>query len=278
MNHPKPSSLKFSALFLLGTAIPLSVACASDTADGAEAQSAQQLAATSPASTDSPILAQTAGRQRGGQRGPEAFFSRWDQDGDGKVKIADLPDPPRSRIAAADKNQDGQLTREELQAFHASRASQGYGRGMRGHNGGPFAKFDKDGSITLSELPDPARAHLAQADANHDGKVTRDELDAARPQMRAAMKAKMDKDGDGLVSDQERAAFRSERRAARFAAADKNKDGALSKDEVPEWRWNRISVADANQDGKVTQDELDAAFKSGQLKPRGPGRGQGGPR
>jgi len=99
---------------------------------------------------------------------------------------------------------------------------QGHGRGL--------AQFDRDGNgvVTRDEMHATATAKFIEADANHDGKVTVDEV-------RAAFQVKS---------------------AERFAKQDKNNDGALSKDEVARMPQDRFTKLDANKDGKLSRDEL----------------------
>jgi hypothetical protein len=156
--------------------------------------------------------------------------------------------------------------------------------GQRGEGRGPWAKerleklfqrFDKDGDgkIALKDLPERLREHLARADTNNDGQVTRDELTKAWQTAAAEMKKKIDTNGDGVISDDERAKARAAFWDKRFAEVDKNKDGAISADEAPARMWDRIKVADANGDGRVTRAEIDAALASGKLKPMHWGEG-----
>jgi len=112
-----------------------------------------------------------------------------------------------------------------------------HGKGFKKHD--PQAliqKFDKngDGVLEVKELPELLQKRLAEADANRDGKLTVQELEAHR------------------------AAHHAERGKKHFAKLDKNGDGVLTKDEVGE-KWERIGKADANGDGKVTQQELEQA-------------------
>lgn len=72
------------------------------------------------------------------------------------------------------------------------------------------ADFDQSGVLSASELARAAQDQgaagqgLARADANHDGRVTRDEYHAGF----AAMFARLDTDHDGVISPAERRQFR----------------------------------------------------------------------
>jgi Ca2+-binding EF-hand superfamily protein len=123
--------------------------------------------------------------------------------------------------------------------------------GMHRHGGfgghGPMnpadvvQRFDRDGNGTLevSELPPMMRAHFADADADHDGIVSVDELAAKEREMHAH----------------------------RFARIDTNGDGALTETEVPAERWAHLRAADTNGDSRVTQVELETAMTNGALAP-----------
>ncbi|CAN5115427.1 hypothetical protein BH10PSE1_BH10PSE1_32260 [soil metagenome] len=72
------------------------------------------------------------------------------------------------------------------------------------------ADFDQSNVLSASELTRAAQDQgaagqgLARADANRDGRVTRDEYHAAY----AAVFARLDTDGDGVISNAERRQFR----------------------------------------------------------------------
>lgn len=102
---------------------------------------------------------------------------------------------------------------------------------------------DKDGSISRAE----AAAHpmlsrgFDATDANKDGMLSKEELQATHQAMRAK---------------------HQERQDARFKAADKNGDGALSLQEADaaarEKAAQMFERLDANKDGKLTQEEMRA--------------------
>jgi hypothetical protein len=146
------------------------------------------------------------------------------------------------------------------------RSGRGPGHGRRDRGDGPrggrgfgrmfdvdrflaHADQNKNGSVELSELPEKARARMADADANKDGALSREELEAHGKKMAEK----------------------------RFAAADKNKDGSLTQDEVHERMWEHLKVADADGNNAITLGELTEAQKAGKLKPHGGKRGGRGP-
>jgi Ca2+-binding EF-hand superfamily protein len=116
-------------------------------------------------------------------------------------------------------------------------------RGDRGrHHGGMhrkhdaekmFARMDKDGDgkVLLTDLPERLREHLAKADADKDGALTRDELKAAHQARKAEWMKKVDTNGDGTVSDEEKAAARATFEAEMKKKLDTNGDGTVSDEE-----------------------------------------------
>jgi hypothetical protein len=96
-----------------------------------------------------------------------------------------------ARFGTLDANSDGELTRDELMKQAAARRP---GRpaapGARGRPWGPpsaasvLGWFDKnkDGKLTKDELPGPLAARILAADADGDGAVTAEELEAHRKQ------------------------------------------------------------------------------------------------
>ena len=114
----------------------------------------------------------------------------------------------------------------------------------------------------------PALFDFATLDANGDGKVTMEEITAARD---AEAKA-LDANGDGKIDAAELLAYRTAQIEARvkaeFAALDTDGDGALSAAEVASHRIVRATPAlpqamfdrlDTDKDGAISQAEFDAA-------------------
>ena len=100
---------------------------------------------------------------------------------------------------------------------------------------------------------------LDQADANHDGKVTKQEYNDAR----AALFARMDRNGDGFIDDadsREGANERGQRAAAALRGRiDSNGDGKVSKEEFVNAPTMLFDTIDADTNGELAAKELDAA-------------------
>jgi len=128
------------------------------------------------------------GDRRGGQGERRSPFERFDANEDGKLTAAEMPEEFRERMMRADTNGDGAVTREEMDAamralresWRGGQGDQG-GQGGEGRRRGPFDRFDAndDGVLTTAEVPEEAREHIMRADTNGDGKVTREEWQAA---------------------------------------------------------------------------------------------------
>lgn len=140
------------------------------------------------------------------------------------------------------------------------------GPGKFGHGAHLFGLADKDkgGSVTKDEFRAVAEARFAAMDKDGDGFLTREEMDAARAEMRAGFEARrgdpaerfaaLDADGDGKVTlDEMKQVF--EKRMA-----ERGKQGGFS-----ERRAERIAAhfqrADADGDGVLTLEEIQAAKK-----------------
>ena len=184
----------------LGLSPALSLACQDAPVDGSmESTSASVTAANG----SDPIMLTAGDGQHGEGRGPWAkermdkLFERFDKDHDGKIALKDLPDRLRERLARADSNNDGQLTRDEIsKAWQAAAAEMKKKIDTNGDGvisdeerakaraafwDKRFSEFDKnkDGALTADEAPARMWDHIKVADANGDNRVTRAEIDAA---------------------------------------------------------------------------------------------------
>ena len=206
-----------------------------------------------------------------GPMDPARFVQRFDRNGNGALEVSELPDGMQQRFGAADTNHDGVLAADEMTAFHAAREAE------------HFAQMDgnHDGALTQDEVGE-RWAHLGAADADHDGRVTAAELQAARvagtlrpqhgfggrhggpgfgprgPMNPAMVIQHFDRDGNGTLEVSEL----PERMREHFGSADANHDGVISADEIAAkeqaMRAERFGRIDTNHDGVVTADEVGA--------------------
>ncbi|HUL96956.1 MAG TPA: EF-hand domain-containing protein [Usitatibacter sp.] len=128
-----------------------------------------------------------AGPQGGGQDFM-ARLKKADTNGDGMISRDEAAKSlPRisQHFDEIDTNHDGQITNEELQAFHQKAGSKREERAAE-----RFKRLDTDGDGRLSRAEAQAGAprlaeHFDEIDANKDGFITPDELKAAREKHRA---------------------------------------------------------------------------------------------
>jgi Ca2+-binding EF-hand superfamily protein len=100
-------------------------------------------------------------------------------------------------------------------------------------------------------------ARLGEADADHDGAVTKDEL----LQYRAKQFARLDRNGDGVITAEDRPRLAAGRngRPSLFDQFDVNKDGKIDRAEFVDGPTPVFDKADSNGDGVLSADELKAA-------------------
>ncbi|WP_313808818.1 EF-hand domain-containing protein [Sphingobium sp.] len=134
----------------------------------------------------------------------DARFAKLDANKDGKLDQADRDILRQQRLderfAALDTDRNGQISKAEFAAGHQGHdgmhdrmgpqgrdwGHRGPGRGMM--HGGPGDEMKKDGAITKAEFMARPLAMFDKADANHDGKVTAEEMKAARQSFRDGWK------------------------------------------------------------------------------------------
>lgn len=114
-------------------------------------------------------------------------FAKMDANGDGELTQAEMEAARAARkaerFARADADGNGKLNQQEAQAMHSKHGGKRGGKGMRGHGGGMGmmrgADTNGDQMISKAEFTAAAIARFDKADANNDGKVTKEERQAA---------------------------------------------------------------------------------------------------
>ena len=121
------------------------------------------------------MFAQAAKPEQPPQRsGPAQLFERQDKNKDGFLQKDEIPRRLQARFAKMDINNDGKISRAELQK------AAGGNRGA-GNIAGLFRRFDtnKDGKLTKDELKNAPQA-LRKLDRNKDGTIDRREARAGQ--------------------------------------------------------------------------------------------------
>lgn len=101
--------------------------------------------------------------------GPRGDFSRFDEDGDGKVAVDEIDAHHKEFIAKADADGDGFITKDEMDAMHKTRRAEMKARRFPDANG--------DSKVDRREFEDAARSRFDELDANGDGLLTEDEME-----------------------------------------------------------------------------------------------------
>lgn len=110
-------------------------------------------------------------------------------------------------------------------------ATSGFALACPGHEGGKqSADANSDGKVTLQEMQAKAKTRFEAVDKNKDGVLSKDELEG-----RAARMLHADANKDGSVTFAESQA----QVQVWFQKMDANKDGALSGDELPKGRHGK---------------------------------------
>jgi Ca2+-binding EF-hand superfamily protein len=170
---------------------------------------------------------------------PEQLFARIDQNKDGKITKDELNERTQW-VLQADENRDNEISKDEFQVA-ARRLRERTGQAGQFNPEQMFARMDQngDGKLQKDELRGPLADRFADADADKDEVISKEEFNAVAERIRSQMR---------LPSVDET-----------FTQYDKNNDGKLTRDELPEQAANFILRADSDNDEAVTKDELRAA-------------------
>lgn len=199
----------------------------------------------SPLRKSSPLLALALGAacslaQGPGRQPPRAVLLALDLDHDGALSAEELQAAPAS-LLKLDRNGDGEITADEL-GGRPPEADAGNDQLVQ-----QLMSLDKAGKgfLVASDLPERMQGLFARGDANHDGKLTPEEIRglSARQAMPAGPNAR-----PGRADGQ----FRMD---PLLNALDANHDGILEPEEIKAATASLLTL-DANHDGKLTPDEF----------------------
>lgn len=159
---------------------------------------------------------------------------------DGRLSAEELKAAPQS-LRVLDKNNDGKITANEVSARPGG--EQNSGNEMLAH----LMAFDKSGKgyLVAEDLPERMRGIFARGDANHDGKLTPEELKAMSEHQGAP-------EGPAGNRGGQWGPFRSD---PLLAALDTNHDGELSADEIAQ-AAGALALLDKNGNGMIDPDEM----------------------
>jgi Ca2+-binding EF-hand superfamily protein len=120
------------------------------------------------------------------QRGGDDWFAGADTNADGFVTRTEFLAYRDAQFTKLDRNRDGVISPADFPRL-AKRKPEALDRLMEALGG---ADSNGDGAISRSELAQSPPMMFDRADADHDGRVTKAEYDAARARMRAAIQQK----------------------------------------------------------------------------------------
>lgn len=113
------------------------------------------------------------------------YFNKADKNSDGSLTKEEMGAMRMQRLGAADTDKDGAISPAELTEHRAAM--------MRANQDRNFSRFterfdaDKDGKVTLAEVQSYDPPFFKTADANGDGKLTQEEMEAAKAKHHSGM-------------------------------------------------------------------------------------------
>lgn len=169
----------------------------------------------------------------------DRLWNKIDVNQDGKITREELNADVSAMFTSVDANKDGKVSQDELSQFFAAKREE-----MKAKHAERLQAADKnkDGKWSKDELSEMPERRFAKLDANSDGFVTQAELDAKREAHKARFEKKQ---GD-----------RPNKGGKLFKHADANGDGVIDRSEALNAVETRFSKLDANGDGVVERSEL----------------------
>jgi Ca2+-binding EF-hand superfamily protein len=169
------------------------------------------------------------------------------------------PPPPQSRAV-------GQYAGR---AFMSPMGEPFYGR-VSGEDGLVvwFEQADRnhDGSLTVDEMIDDAQRFFQVLDTNHDGEIDPDEIARYEDEIAPAFRVRSNFSAEDLPGGGQQVHFDDESGAGRFGllqipepvvSADSNFDGSVSATEFASAAASRFGLLDVNHTGRLTLPELE---------------------
>lgn len=126
------------------------------------------------------------GGRRGHRGGPGFELARADANNDGNITRDEFLARPIEMFDRLDTNHDGVIQASERPQRPQRAEGERGERGGPGREGRPNIDSNNDGSISRAEFLAGGDARFQRMDANHDGRVTQEEAQAARPHRRPA--------------------------------------------------------------------------------------------
>jgi hypothetical protein len=240
--HPRPRKylIQFGAVAVLGLGL---AACAQGTGEptGETEQPIEESTAAGEVRAPAPEPGHRM--KRGFHHDPAKMIEKLDDNKNGTLELAELPDKKRKFLEGADSDKNGSLSVEELTAHRKQMAERHFA--MKDDN--------KDGFWTAEEIGDRRWQKLSVADADKDGKLSQVELETAHRE--GTLKMGMGRGFHGKRGFHKNPGMFIEK-------FDANENGSLELSELPERKREKLGAADTNKDQKITSEELEAHFKA----------------
>lgn len=190
-------------------------------------------------------------RHRHDRRGKRHRIKRMDANKDGQISNEEAKGRLAENFDEIDSDADGQLTKEELQAFGKAR--------MLERAEKRFAETDtnQDGQLSKEEVGDRLQLKFDEIDTNADGQLSADELKAFAEKRREELKERRFEAGEDQRKPRKRGP--RGRRGGKddmIKRLDTDKDGQISKDEAQGKLAELFNEIDADADGQLTKEEL----------------------